>query len=81
MLYPIELLGQIAIVKQNAQRRTACMLTASINFVMSSVGFLIVGQSCKRTRDVTQYIRALYTIVQIAFQQTTTIANCNALQP
>jgi len=28
-----------------AQRRTACMLTAEVGFVMSSVGFLSVGRS------------------------------------
>ena len=46
MLYPIELLGRVAVVESKAQRRTACMLTATVKFVMSSVGFLIVGQSC-----------------------------------
>ncbi len=30
---------------QEARRRTACMLTAEVGFVMSSVGFLSVGLS------------------------------------
>jgi hypothetical protein len=29
--------------RQWARRRTACMLTAQVNFVMSSVGFLSAG--------------------------------------
>jgi hypothetical protein len=29
--------------RPRARRRTACMLTAQVNFVMSSVGFLSVG--------------------------------------
>lgn len=81
MLYPIELLGQVAIVEPKAQRRTACMLTATVKFVMSSVGFLIVGQSCMHMRVATHYIRAPYAIVQIASQQIAIIANCNAPQP
>lgn len=44
MLYPIELLGQIAVAAPGAVRRTACMLTAEVGFVMSSVGFLSVGR-------------------------------------
>ena len=45
MLYPIELLGQMTAVQPRALRRTACMLTAEVGFVMSSVGFLSVGRS------------------------------------
>lgn len=44
MLYPIELLGQMTAVALKARRRTACMLTAEVGFVMSSVGFLSVGR-------------------------------------
>ena len=43
MLYPIELLGLMTSIGPEAPRRTACMLTARVNFVMSSVGFLSVG--------------------------------------
>lgn len=43
MLYPIELLGQMTATEPRALRRTACMLTAKVGFVMSSVGFLSVG--------------------------------------
>jgi len=32
-------------IRPAAQRRTACMLTAEVGFVMSSVGFLSVGRS------------------------------------
>jgi hypothetical protein len=32
-------------IGHGAQRRTACMLTAKVDFVMSSVGFLSVGRS------------------------------------
>ena len=45
MLYPIELLGLMTAGEPGARRRTACMLTAQVNFVMSSVGFLSVGLS------------------------------------
>ena len=45
MLYPIELLGPMTSIGPGALRRTACMLTAEVGFVMSSVGFLNVGQS------------------------------------
>ena len=45
MLYPIELLGQMTATGPGARRRTACMLTAEVGFVMSSVGFLRVGLS------------------------------------
>jgi hypothetical protein len=45
MLYPIELLGQMTAIRPRALRRTACMLTAEPGFVMSSVGFLSVGQA------------------------------------
>ncbi len=48
MLYPIELLGQMTAVGPRALRRTACMLTAELGFVMSSVGFLSVGGSAPR---------------------------------
>ena len=44
MLYPIELLGQMTVIRLRALRRTACMLTAKVVFVMSSVGFLSVSQ-------------------------------------
>ena len=44
MLYPIELLGQMTATAPGAVRRTACMLTAKVGFVMSSVGFLSVGR-------------------------------------
>lgn len=44
MLYPIELLGQMTAAALKARRRTACMLTAEVGFVMSSVGFLSVGR-------------------------------------
>ena len=44
MLYPIELLGQMTATEPRALRRTACMLTAKVDFVMSSVGFLSVGR-------------------------------------
>ena len=44
MLYPIELLGQMTTIGPTALRRTACMLTAEVGFVMSSVGFLSVSQ-------------------------------------
>lgn len=45
MLYPIELLGQMTAIRPRALRRTACMLTAEVGFVMSSVGFLSVGRA------------------------------------
>lgn len=45
MLYPIELLRHRSTTR-NAVRWTACMLTASLAFVMSSVGFLSVGKCC-----------------------------------
>ena len=45
MLYPIELLGLMTAIGPGALRRTACMLTAEVGFVMSSVGFLSVGRS------------------------------------
>lgn len=48
MLYPIELLGQMSAIRPKARRRTACMLTAEVGFVMSSVGFLSVGRSLFR---------------------------------
>lgn len=48
MLYPIELLGQMTAIGHGALRRTACMLTAKVGFVMSSVGFLSVGRSLFR---------------------------------
>ena len=44
MLYPIELLGQMTDAEPKTRRRTACMLTAEVGFVMSSVGFSSVGQ-------------------------------------
>ena len=50
MLYPIELLGQMTATRPGALRRTACMLTAEVGFVMSSVGFLNVGRSLARSR-------------------------------
>lgn len=45
MLYPIELLGQMTAIRPRALRQTACMLTAELGFVMSSVGFLSVGRA------------------------------------
>lgn len=44
MLYPIELLRQMATAVNCAARGTASMLTAKAAFVMSSLGFLSVGQ-------------------------------------
>ena len=52
MLYPIELLGQIAVAAPGAVRRTACMLTAKVGFVMSSVGFLSVGRCLPGRRQL-----------------------------
>lgn len=54
MLYPIELLRQIR--PANTARRTACMLTGTLAFVMSSVGFLLVGKS--PSDDITPANRA-----------------------
>ncbi|MFW0759437.1 hypothetical protein ACN1C3_32780 [Pseudomonas sp. H11T01] len=69
MLYPIELLRQMATAKKCAVQGTACMLTAKPAFVMSSVGFLSVGQSEHKT--------AASPIVQIASLQNAIIAKCN----
>lgn len=44
MLYPIELLGLMTAIKP-WRRWTACMLTAEVSFVMSSLGFLPVSRS------------------------------------
>lgn len=51
MLYPIELLRHIGDRKEMRGARTACMLTGRPAFVMSSVGFLSVGQRQRRTPD------------------------------
>ena len=45
MLYPIELLRQMTAIRPRGLRQTACMLTAEVGFVMSSVGFLSVGRA------------------------------------
>ena len=49
MLYPIELLGRMSAYRPGARRRTACMLTAKVDFVMSSVGFFSVGRCLSGT--------------------------------
>lgn len=78
MLYPIELLGQMTTIRPRGQRRTACMLTAEAGFVMSSVGFLIVGRSPQRHTARQPAVLAVYAIVQIALPQNATVANCNS---
>jgi hypothetical protein len=77
MLYPIELLGQMTAIGHGAQRRTACMLTAKVGFVMSSVGFLSVGRSFSTEARVAPQPRGLDAVVQNALPQNAIIANCN----
>lgn len=69
MLYPIELLRQMATAVNCAARGTASMLTVGAAFVMSSLGFLSVGQRWRGT--------APWAIVQIASLQNAIIAKCN----
>ena len=81
MLYPIELLGQIAVAAPGAVRRTACMLTAKVGFVMSSVGFLSVGRCLPERLRPGPVNPALDVIVQNALPQNAIIANCNQTAP
>ena len=68
MLYPIELLGHEVDAPDGANR-TACMLTARLGFVMSSLALEAVVQ---RPRRGVQKI-----VVQIATHQNDIIAMCN----
>ncbi len=81
MLYPIELLGQMTVARPKAWRRTASMLTAKVGFVMSSVGFLRVGDSSAGRRLLRPVKPDMRGIVQNALPQNASIANCNQKAP